>query len=175
MQIAEPLSYMTSLICHSAGNPHKSASEVLRDVTSSLTQSTLTQQQGLNAALQAQGQRTPNINGPSQFASPSVGNMGLPGAQASPHLGNSAHPSPAQNHLMGPGMIPQQSQGSLAAGGSQGASANTSPNVSNKRRRASTVKTEGDDGADVNGGGPNNASKVRASPKVGGKRHKGAA
>lgn len=161
---------MTSLISHSASNPHKSANELLRDVTALISQS------GMNpGTLQAQGQRTPNLNGPSQFASPSVVNMGLPGAQASPHLGHSAHPSPAQNHLMGPGMIPQQSQVSLAANGNQGASANTSPNVSNKRRRASTVKTEGDDGVEVNGAGPTGAAKVRASPKVGGKRHKGTA
>jgi hypothetical protein len=144
--------------------------DILRDVTTMMVQ----QSMNVNLQQQAQGQRTPNLNGPSQFASPSVGHMGLPGAQASPHLGNSAHPSPAQNHLMGPGVIPQQNQGSLVANGSQGASANTSPNVSNKRRRASTVKTEGDDGAEVNGAGP--APKVRASPKVSaGKRHKGAA
>lgn len=147
---------------------------MLRDVTSMMAQ------QGVNAATlqQAQGQRMPSINGPSQFASPSVGHMGLPGAQPSPHLGNSAHPSPAQSQLMGPGAIPQQNQASLVANGSQGPSANTSPNVSNKRRRASTVKTEGEDGAEVNGAGsaPTSAPKVRASPKVGaGKRHKAAA
>lgn len=159
------MSHMTSLIFHSSGNPQKNAADVLRDVTAMMAQQ--------SANLQAQaGQRTPNINGPSQFASPLVGQMGLPGAQASPHLGNSAHPSPAQAHLMGPGMMAHQGQPGMAANGTQGSSANTSPSVSNKRRRASTVKTEAEDSAEVNGTGSTGASKVKASPR-GGKRQKG--
>jgi hypothetical protein len=74
---------------------------------------------------------------------------------------------------MGPGMMAHQNQPGMAANGTQGSSANTSPSVSNnKRRRASTVKTEGDDGAEVNGTGPAGTSKVKASPR-GGKRQKG--
>lgn len=161
---------MTSLISHSAGNPHKSANDILRDVTAMMSANA--PQAGNVAAFLPPGQRTPGLNGPSQFASPPVGNMGLPGPQASPHLGGSAHQSPAPNHLMGPGMIAQQGQGGLTANGT---SANTSPNVSNKRRRASTVKTEVEDGAEINGTNQTGANKVRASPKVGGKRHKGAA
>lgn len=156
---------MTSLIFHSSGNPQKNAGDVLREVTSMMAQQ--------NMNMQAQGgQRTPSVNGPSQFASPLVIQMGLPGAQASPHLGHSAQPSPAQTHLMGPGMMAHQNQPGMAPNGTQGSSANTSPSVSNKRRRASTVKTEGDDGTEVNGTGPAGTSKVKASPR-GGKRQKG--
>jgi len=78
--------------------------------------------------------------------------------------------------LAGPvAMVAQQSQQGTNTSGSQGTSANTSPNVSNKRRR-STVKLEVDDGgghAEVNGSGPPGATKVKASPRVGGKRQKG--
>ncbi|CRG88911.1 Adhesion defective protein 1 [Talaromyces islandicus] len=165
LEIAEPMSFMTSLILHSSGNPQKNAGDVLREVTSMMAQ------QSMNFQAQA-GQRTPSINGPSQFASPLVGQMGLPGAQASPHLGHSAQPSPAQTHLMAPGVMAHQNQPGMAANGTQGSSANTSPSVSNKRRRASTVKTEGDDGAEVNGTGAAGTSKVKASPR-GGKRQKG--
>ena len=71
-------------------------------------------------------------------------------------------------------MAAQLSQQGTNASGSQGTSANTSPNVTNKRRRASAVKVEGDDGGgmEVNGVG---GQKVKASPRVGGKRQKGAA
>jgi len=56
--------------------------------------------------------------------------------------------------------------------GSQGNSANTSPHVTNKKRRASAVKTEmdADEGGPVGGAGGN--AKVKASPRVGGKRQK---
>ncbi|KMP05343.1 hypothetical protein CIRG_05024 [Coccidioides immitis RMSCC 2394] len=122
-------------------------------------------------------QRTPSLNGPSQFASPALGHLGIPGVQGSPHLGGPAHtPSPAQNPMAGPvAMVAQQSQQGTNTSGSQGTSANTSPNVNNKRRRASTIKMEADENgtAEVNGTGPNNAVKVKASPRVGGKRQKG--
>lgn len=82
------------------------------------------------------------------------------------HLANSHTPSPAMPHMAAPGMVPQHSQ----QGSSSAASANTSPNVSGKRRR-STVKLEGDDG----GGGEMNgtqANRVKASPRVGAKKGK---
>jgi hypothetical protein len=163
---------MTQLFMVTASNPAMTPMEALRNLAQ-------TAQANMNPTLQqAQGQRTPNMNGPSQFVSPSIAHMGLPGAQSSPHLGHSAHPSPAQNHLTGPGMIPPQNPGTVGPNGSQATSANTSPNVSNKRRRASTVKTEGEDGinaAEVNGAGSTSATKVKASPRVGGKRQKGTA
>jgi hypothetical protein len=104
------------------------------------------------------GARTPSGMGqpglpPNQFMSPAMANSLLPnGNMSSPHLMNSHTPSPASHQ-----MVHQQSQSGSSA------SQNTSPNVSNKRRR-STVKTEGDDG-----GGPdvNGAAKVKQSPRVG--------
>ena len=137
------------------------------------------------------GQRTPGLNGPNHFASPaSAAHLNLPtnATSASPATLNM---SPAmQNHVLqnhvsqqpqppsSVGMVAQQSQqgtNTSVGTGSQGTSANTSPNVTNKRRRASAVKVEGDDGGggvlEVNGTGP----KVKASPRVGVKRQKGGA
>src|SRR5699024_5905124 len=107
------------------------------------------------------------------------GQMGMPPVQGSPHVGAPTHtPSPAQNPMAGPvAMAHQQSQQGTNTSAS-GASANASPNVGNKRRRASTVKMEPEDaggaGAEVNGNvAPNNNSqKVKASPR-GPKKQKG--
>ena len=69
-----------------------------------------------------------------------------------------------QQPATGVSMVAQQSQqGTNNSGtGSQGTSANASPNV-NKRRRASAVKTEGDEGGgEVNG----ITGKVKQSPRV---------
>lgn len=119
------------------------------------------------------GQRTPVLNG--QFASPGLAHLGLPNAQSSPHLGGPVHtPSPAQHHLAGPvAMVQQQSQQGSTMSGSQGTSANTSPNVTTKRRRGSAVKQEDDGGGtEVNGA---NGNKVKPSPRMGAKRQKGTA
>ena len=129
-----------------------------------------------NASMQqmVSGQRTPGLNGPNQFASPALQHLSLPMGQGSPHLGGPVHtPSPAQNHVAGPvAMVHQQSQQGSNLSGSQGTSTNTSPNVTNKRRRASQVKLEDDGGGpEVNGTG---ANKVKPSPRLG-KRQKGAA
>jgi len=99
-----------------------------------------------------------NPNNPN--ASPAPGSLNLPG---SPHISG----SPAQ----APGMIPQHSQQGTH---SSGASANTSPNVANnKRRRPSGVKME-DDLPQANGVvQASKANSVKASPRVGGKRQKG--
>ncbi|RMZ77485.1 hypothetical protein DV738_g4344, partial [Chaetothyriales sp. CBS 135597] len=100
------------------------------------------------------------MNGPNQFASPAMAHLGLPQAQGSPHHPGSVHtPSPAQNPAGGVPMVPQMSaQGSLS--GSQGPSTNTSPNVSNKRRRASQIKLEEENAAQ----GGDNAIKQAPSP-----------
>jgi hypothetical protein len=121
----------------------------------------------------ASGQRTPGMNGPNQFASPAMQNLGLP-AQGSPHIGGPAHtPSPAHMHMAGPvAMVHQHSQQGSNLSGSQGASANTSPNATNKRRRPSGIKLEEDGGGEINGAVGN---KVRPSPRIGGKRQKGTA
>lgn len=97
--------------------------------------------------------------------SPSVPNMNLPmqpnGIHSSPHLqgglapgqgGGMGTPSPAQTHMAAPPMIPQHSQQGTS---SSTASATTSPQVNNKRRR-STVKVEGEDGE----------HKVKPSPRM---------
>ena len=142
------------------------------------------QQHAVNQNFQGPpGQRTPGLNGP-QFASPAAAaHLNLPNTTASPATMNM---SPAmqnhalQNHMvqgqMPPtsiGMVAQQSQqGTNTSTGSQATSANTSPNATNKRRRASAVKLEGQeavDGPEINGTG----AKVKASPRVN-KRQKGA-
>lgn len=171
---------MQPLFQYSQQHSHLSPPEALQQLVASFSnlvpQNLMMgmQQANLNPAMQQPpGQRTPGINGP-HFASPAAAHLGLPGSQGSPHIGGPVHtPSPAQNHLAGPvAMVAQQSQQGTNTSGSQGTSANTSPNVTNKRRRASAVKLEGDDGGgEVNGVGP----KVKPSPRIGGKRQKGAA
>jgi hypothetical protein len=104
-------------------------------------------------------------------SSPSVPNMNLPmqpnGIHGSPHHqgggllpgqmpGGMGTPSPAQTHMAAPPMMPQHSQQGT---NSSAASANTSPQVNNKRRR-STVKMEGEDG------GADGGHKVKPSPRM---------
>lgn len=100
------------------------------------------------------GPRTPGMNNFGMGVSPAQSHLGLPG---SPHVSG----SPAQ----APHMAQVQSQQGTS---SNGPSANTSPNASNKRRRPS-VKDESE--VQVNG----NPSKtaVKPSPRIGGKRQKG--
>lgn len=117
------------------------------------------------------GNRTPSMqqmpmppNQPGNFSSPGMANLNLPGGMqpngmnnmnGSPHLanqpqnpnlvlpaGNSHTPSPHLSHMAAPPMLPQHSQ--QGTNSSSAASANTSPNVNNKRRR-SQVKMEGDE------------------------------
>jgi hypothetical protein len=117
------------------------------------------------------GQMAPGMNGPGMMNSPAMGHLNVPQAQGSPMMGGPvATPSPAQNMGVGGVAMMQQmsAQGSNLSGGSQGPSTNTSPNVSNKRRRASVVKLE-EENAQNEGG----ANKVKPSPKIGGKRQKG--
>lgn len=74
-------------------------------------------------------------------------------------MGQTGSPAP----MAAPMMIPQHSQQGT---NSSAASANTSPNVSAKRRR-SAVKMEDEGGGqgEVNGG-----NRVKASPRVGGNK-----
>lgn len=180
LEVAETMSQMQVLFQYSQQNPHMSPPEALRNLVNNFqSQNTgLAFQPGhMNPALQqGQNARPPTMNGPSQFASPSMAHLGLPGAQGSPHLAGSAHASPAQAHLAGPMGLMQQGPGGNV-NGTQGTSATTSPNISNKRRRASTVKVEGDDGggAEGSGAGSSGATKVKPSPRIGGKRQKGTA
>ncbi|KKK26003.1 hypothetical protein AOCH_000459, partial [Aspergillus ochraceoroseus] len=177
LEVAETISQMQLLFQYSHQHPQLTPSESLRSLVGNI------QNQGPNPAFmpgpmnpalpQGHNPRAPSVGGPNQFASPAMAHLALPGNQGSPHLTGSAHPSPAQSNLPGPpGMTPQ---GQMQANVSQVTSASASPNVSNKRRRASTVKMEGEDGAgDVNGTAPG-SGKVKASPRVGGKRQKGTA
>lgn len=103
------------------------------------------------------GQRTPSMGQFPMGQSPSAAHLGLPE--------NVISGSPAQGHMQAPGMALQQSQQGTS---SSGPSANTSPNVSTKRRRPS-VKTEGEDGNQPNGVQP----KAKTTPRIGGKRQKG--
>jgi len=174
LELMETLANMQYLFQFASSRPQLSPPEALSVLVNHMGQIGFPQVPMNSALQQAQGQRTPNLNGSSQFASPSVSTLGLPGAQGSPHIGNSSHPSPAQKHLVGPvGLIGQQNQAGSGAGGNQAASANSSPNI--HKRRRSTVKVEGDDGGgpvEINGTAPG-VPKVKASPRVGGKRQKG--
>lgn len=140
------------------------------------------------------GARTPGManmqmppNQQPNFSSPSVSNLNLPmqpngqhpmnGSPHIPHnpnlgpnshLTNSHTPSPAISHMAAPSMMPQHSQQGT---NSSAASANTSPNVSGKRRR-STVKLEGDDGGGGEMNGTQANQRVKASPRVGQKKGK---
>lgn len=168
---------MQTLFQYSIQHPHLSPNDALRQLVASFNApQALGFGPGHPGSQQPPGQRTPNLNGPTQFSSPAVAHLGLPGAQGSPHLGAANHtPSPAQNSMAGPvAMVAQQSQQGTNTSGSQGTSANTSPNVSNKRRR-SAIKTEDDNAgmAEVNGAGPGASKAPKASPRVGGKRQKG--
>lgn len=130
------------------------------------------QQQQQQFQQQPPGMRTPGLNGPqntNMFASPAHINLNLPNTNntASPRV----PPSPAQPGQMGapaPPMIAQRSQ----QGSSSNPSATASPNVSNKRRRAS-IKVEGGNGDDNGHGEVNGVAKVKPSPKVNAKRQKG--
>jgi hypothetical protein len=171
---------MRDLFEYSQQNPGLRPNQALSDLVATFA---VQNQQGLSSnPQQPSGVRTPStmpMNQAQVFAqqanpnfpnlpmgtSPNPTHLALPG---SPHVGHT--PSPAQNHIQAPGLAAQHSQ---QGSNNSGTSANTSPNVSNKRRRPS-VKTEGDDGGggggEVNGTG---STKVKASPRAGGKRQKG--
>ncbi len=122
-----------------------------------------------NGQIAFPNQMNPGINGPNMMHSPAMGHLNVPQGQGSPMMGGPAHtPSPAQNPgVGGVAMMHQMSAQGSNLSGSQGPSTNTSPNVSNKRRRASVVKEE------ESGQGDQNGPKVKASPKSVGKRQKG--
>ena len=159
---------MQMLFQFSQQHPQLSAPEALRNLVHTLqTQNNIAfVPKAVNPAMQSQMPRGPNMGGP-PFGSPAVSHMGLSGLQGSPQQS-----SPHQANLVPPGMVQQgQMQPNV-----QGSNPTTSPLNSNKRRRASTVKIEGDEGnagADANGAG-GKGGKVKASPKAGGgKKQKG--
>lgn len=177
---------MQDLIVHYHSNPGMTSSEALSNLISTYPQQYGSQQiqqaqqmnmaQQTTALIQQQqqnlppGARTPSglgsanaAGGQPQFMSPHITNLGLPSAMnGSPHLSMQTHtPSPAQAH----NLIPTHSQQGT---NSSAASATTSPNVSNKRRRPSAVKVEADDGSGEVNGGSGAQQKVKQSPRVGG-------
>jgi hypothetical protein len=169
--MAETFSRMTQLFQFSQEHPKLS-------VQDSLHQLVLQHQARSNANMSNNplmafpggppGQRTPGPGFQNQFGSPAAGaNMNLPGASPA-NMSPAVNPHNVQNHpAAGVAMMAQASQQGSA--GSQGTSANTSPNVSNKRRRPSGVKAE-----DEMAGIEMNGAKVKPSPKIGNnKRLKG--
>lgn len=181
---------MQPLFQYSQQNPLLQPSDALNQLVATYKQHNQAAQlnlppNNLNPAFQQPlGPRTPGLNGPAQFVSPAAAHLSLP-TSISPAMSmtGAQAPSPAQNHThlppgAGVAMVAQQSQQGTNTSGSQGTSANTSPNATNKRRRPSTVKVEGDEGGgggggtEVNGTGPGGGSKVKPSPRIGGKRQK---
>lgn len=124
------------------------------------------QQANFSPAMSQMGIPMNHLNGPMPMnGSPHIAHQqGLPGGLMPNHnlnLGPTHTPSPHQSNMAAPPMIPQHSQQGT---NSSAASANTSPNTAQKRRR-SQVKAESDDIGDGNGG-----PRVKASPRVGGNK-----
>ena len=166
---------MEPLFCYSQTHDDLTPEQALNNLVQETARSTAAVAASLAATTPGGpmmgGQRTPGLNGPNQFGSPAIANLGLP-VQGSPRIGGPTHsPSPAHMHMPGPvAMVHQHSQQGSNLSGSQGASANTSPNVTHKRRRPSGIKTEEEGGGEVNG---STGKQVKPSPRIGGKRQKG--
>ncbi|KIX97198.1 uncharacterized protein Z520_07312 [Fonsecaea multimorphosa CBS 102226] len=181
LEIAEVMTAMGPLMEYYQQHPGISPKDTLLRVTQENAQNMAqANNQRLNQMARAANgqvifpnQMNPGMNGPNMMNSPAMGHLNVPQAQGSPMMGGPVHtPSPAQNPTAGGvAMMHQMSAQGSNLSGSQGPSTNTSPNVSNKRRRASVVKIEEENAqGEVNG-----ANKVKPSPKLGGKRQKGSA
>ncbi|KAL8726615.1 MAG: hypothetical protein Q9181_005976 [Wetmoreana brouardii] len=203
LEVAEAMSLMQPLFKFSQSQPGLSAREALHQYTANfqnqnelnahhMTQSGFNpamhhQQQNMNPNLQLPpGQRTP-----SHFVSPAnSAHLTLPGqTNAAPSPATLQGMSPAIQNIALQQQALQQQQAPTSVGMvhsasqqgtnnsvgtvSQGPSANASPNMTNKRRRASAIKGEDEGGGvEINGiAGP--SSKVKPSPRIGGKRQKG--
>jgi hypothetical protein len=168
-QLAEVMGQMNPLFSyshqHSSLAPYSALDQYVAHVS---------QAASLNPSTLPPGSRTPSLNA-FTLSSPAAAQISLPDGT-----------NPMQNMNMGSGnmqptaMALQQSQ----QGSSSGVSANTSPNVSNKRRRpseemghvngAAVVKQGGvQAGGQAQGQVVNTGSKVKPSPRIGGKRQKG--
>lgn len=167
------MTYMMPLMDYYKDHPGLGPRESLNRINAEQNQVQINMarmQQNVNAAAaNGQGQFPAQRGMPNQFQSPALMHLGLPQGQGSPHMGGpNQTPSPAHHPQGGIQMVQQMSaQGSNMSGGSQGASTNTSPNVTAKRRRASVIKDEDNQ---PQGGD----SKTKPSPRVN-KRQKGAA
>jgi hypothetical protein len=144
-------------MAHYLENPGMKPSEALESWNNTMT-TTVQGQQTQNHGPQ-QGQPMPP--GPRPPGPGQAGQMFMSPAMHSSLLPNGAGGSPHFSHTPSPNSQPMIKQHSTS---SHTMSVNTSPNMSNKRRR-STVKADMDDGGEVNG-----APKVKPSPRMGGNK-----
>merc|ERR1711939_1161036 len=165
LEIAEVMTAMGPLMEYFHSHPGIGPKESLLRVTHENAQNMA---QMSNARLQNQMARA--ANGQVPFPNQMPPGMNGPTMMNSPAMGRPVHtPSPAHNPAPGGvAMMHQMSAQGSNLSGSQGPSTNTSPNVTNKRRRASAVKIEEENP----GQEPTGANKVKPSPKIGGKRQK---
>lgn len=176
LEVYETMNVMTSLMAHYQENPTLNPAQAMNSWVNQTSSSGLGQQQNAGNPMQGgnmqmmqpnmqqsqnnmpPGARTPSgpggPGGQASFMSPAMQNQLLPNAamNGSPHLMQQGHTPSPSSVPMG---VSLSQQGSSAT-----ASVNTSPNVSNKRRR-STAKMDTDDGAAVNGN-----SKTKPSPRI---------
>jgi hypothetical protein len=179
---------MQELISYSKENPALPFSEVMDSLVQSMKTQNISQgaamqmQSAAQAAMMQQMQQVAAgrlVNGPMNM-SPAMQQGLLPNVvgNGSPHLssmpnpmamnaanmaGNPHTPSPGQPN-MAPQMVAQQS----LTGSVPGASANSSPGVSGKRRR-STAPVKAEDDGDMNG---STLKKIKPSPQLSNKRGK---
>ena len=152
-QLAEVLGQMNPLFNYAHQNANLAPYAALDQYVATQT----TNGNQANTQQNPSGPRTPGMSNFPIGTSPAAAHLQLP--DGSPHVSG----SPAQAQAM-------QLQQSQHGTSSSGPSANTSPNVNNKRRRPSAVKAEEDNQA--NGTGQTKAV-VKPSPRIGGKRQKG--
>lgn len=158
LQLGETLNYMQDLIFYSRDNPQYSVSEAVAALVTTYNQP----QVGQNTIRPAFPEGGVRGFGGAAGISPHIANQLLPGSaqtNGSPHMNamslngmNTHTPSPHQSNMAPPMVNSLSHQGSSTSG----PSANTSPNVTAKRRR-STVKAENEDGP---------TPKVKASPRM---------
>ena len=197
-QFAETFSGLLPLFQYAQSKPELTPKEALQQfVTQAQNQNQFPQSGPFHTVLQPSQNgvlQLPPGSNPSQFVSPaSAAHLNLPvnTSSASPatlnmspamqNIGLNNHLQNNTQQLQQPhtsvGMVAQQSQqgtNTSVGTGSQGTSANASPNV-NKRRRQSGVKVEADDGGGnvETNGTVTGGSKVKQSPRPGVKRQKG--
>jgi hypothetical protein len=187
-QLGELFGWMQELISYSKENPALPFSEVMDSLVQSMktqnfAQGAMQVQGAAHAAAMMQQMQQAAAgrlaNGPMNI-SPAMQHGLLPNmaANGSPHLssmpnpmamnaanmaGNPHTPSPGQSNMTAP-MVAQQS----ITGSVPGASANSSPGVSGKRRR-STAPVKNEDDGDING---TTLKKIKPSPQLASKRGK---
>lgn len=185
IQLAEVMGQMNPLFYyshqHSSLAPYSALEQYVAQVSQPVSH---------NPSTLPPGSRTPSLNA-FALSSPAANQVSLSDS-SNPNNANvqninmgglQLQNSPAAGNMQATAMALQQSQ----QGSSSGVSANTSPNTSNKRRRASeemgqvngtgTTNQGQASGVQVGGQGQggNPGSKVKPSPRIGGKRQKGPA